>query len=200
MIRATQDDKELVVKILSASFAENNSANYIIKQDKQKAGRLQRLMAYSFDLSFAYGDVFLSDDRTGCALLLFPEKQKTTARTIWWNLKLVKNCIGIQNLGKAIHRERALKKRQPAGPFYYLWYIGVLPVHQKSGIGSRLLAGVLAEADRLGRPVCLETSTAERLPWYRANGFCIYDRLALPFTLYFLRRNGVTTAHTPTGP
>ncbi len=59
MIRATPDDKELVVEILSASFAENNSANYIIKQDKQKAGRLQRLMAYSFDLSFAYGDVFL---------------------------------------------------------------------------------------------------------------------------------------------
>jgi hypothetical protein len=127
MIRASRKDKSLVVSILSASFVNNNSVNYIIRQDSRKEKRLKHIMAYSFDVCFAFGDVFLSDDRKGCALLLFPEKKRPSVKTIRWDLKLVLQCIGFKNLWKAIDRERKIKARQPAEPFYYLWYIGVDP-------------------------------------------------------------------------
>jgi hypothetical protein len=44
MIRASRNDKALVVAILSASFATNKSVNSILPQNNRKEERLQRLM------------------------------------------------------------------------------------------------------------------------------------------------------------
>lgn len=37
MMRATLNDKELVADILTRSFVDNKSVNYIIKQDEKKS-------------------------------------------------------------------------------------------------------------------------------------------------------------------
>lgn len=54
----------------------NQSINYIILQDGRRAARMQALMQYSFDVCYLFGDVFLSDDRKACALVLYPEKRR----------------------------------------------------------------------------------------------------------------------------
>ncbi len=59
-MRATLNDKELVADILTRSFVDNKSVNYIIKQDEKKEQRLKRLMEYSFDICNLFGDVFIS--------------------------------------------------------------------------------------------------------------------------------------------
>lgn len=48
MIPADYKDKELVVDILTKSFADNKSVNYIIKQDGKRIERIKNLMRYSF--------------------------------------------------------------------------------------------------------------------------------------------------------
>src|SRR5438046_9330363 len=116
-------------------------------------------MDYSFEVCFLFGEVLLSDDRKGCALILFPDKKKTTGRTIMLDLKLVFTCLGIKNLLKTLDRESKIKKQHPPSPFVHLWFIGVDPNYQNKGIGTFLLEKVIAEADKLGRNICLETST-----------------------------------------
>lgn len=69
----------------------------------------------------------------------------------------------------------------------YLWFIGVDPLYQRSGIGSRLLKEVIADAGAKGLPIYLETSTERNLPWYQRFGFRIYDELHLTYVLYFLK-------------
>jgi ribosomal protein S18 acetylase RimI-like enzyme len=98
----------------------------------------------------AFGDVFLSDDRKACALLLFPEKKRLSVTTIWWDIKLVLQCSGLKNVWKVMRREAKIKALQPGDPFYYLWYIGVDPAWQKKGSGSQLLNEVIAEGERPG--------------------------------------------------
>ena len=87
MIRAQPEDKDLVVNILADSFEDNKSVNYIVRQDKKRSQRIKQLMAYSYDVCNLFGDVFLSEDKTGCALIILPDKKKTTLKSILLDAK-----------------------------------------------------------------------------------------------------------------
>jgi len=189
MIRAAYQDKERIVNILTASFDDNKSVNYIIKQDNNRVKRIRKLMKYSFDVCYLFGKVFLSDDKKGCALVVLPDKKKTTLRSILLDLKLIFSCIGLSNIKKAMSREAKIKKLQPAEDMYYLWFIGVEPSEQNKGIGSLLLGEIIDESQSEKRIICLETSTLKNLPWYQKFGFTIYNELDLGYKLFFLKKD-----------
>ena len=121
MIKAGIEDKNRVVDILSKSFDDNKSVNYIIQQDAKRKQRIRTLMAYSFEICYRFGDVFVSDNKKGCALLLAPDKKKTTISTILWDIKLALSAIGLSNIMRAVKREAAIKKVHPDEKIYYLW-------------------------------------------------------------------------------
>ena len=188
MIKATYQDKYKVVDILAASFDDNQSVNYIVKQDKKRTQRIRKLMAYSFDICYLYGEVFLADDKSACALILLPDKKKSNVKSILLDIKLIVSCIGISNIKKAMKRERKIKKSYPKELMYYLWFIGVEPDKQNMGIGSALIKKVIEEAHSKQRPVYLETSTLKNIPWYEKFGFKIYNELNLGYPLFFMKK------------
>jgi GNAT superfamily N-acetyltransferase len=188
MIRAAHKDKQLVVGILSKSFDDNKSVNYIVKQDKKRAQRLRCLMEYSFDMCYLFGDVFLSEDKSGCALVQFPDRKKTTLKSILPDIKLITSCVGLLNVKKALDREGKINKLHPKELMYYLWFIGVDPQNQNKGIGSNLMNEVINDSIAKQRPVYLETSTLKNIPWYEKFGFRIYNELDLGYKLFFLKR------------
>lgn len=188
MVKANYSDRPLVVNILKASFDNNKSVNYLIPQDAKRDERLRRFMEYSFDVCHSFGKVYLSDDRKGCALILLPDKKRTTPKSLWWDIAFILRSIGGSNVGKALNRERQIKSRHPKGPLYYLWFIGVDVAAQNNGIGSKLLNEVIKEGEAQKRVVCLETSTIKNIPWYEKFGFAIYDELDLGYLLFFLKR------------
>jgi ribosomal protein S18 acetylase RimI-like enzyme len=189
MIKATHNDRKRVVDILARSFDTNQSVNYIVQQDARRTSRIRALMAYSFDLCYLFGDVFLSDNRKACALVLYPDKKKMTLRSLLLDMRLIIDCIGLRNIKKALARETAIKKKlQPKEDMSYLWFIGVSPEHQGKGAGNRLLADVIQDSNNKRRSIYLETSTLDNLPWYRKAGFEVYNELYLSYKLFFLRR------------
>src|ERR1700754_2050368 len=97
---ATKLDRPEVVDILTASFDQNKSVNYIIPQDKKRKQRLRRLMEHSFDYCLNFGKVYLSDDSNGCALLVLPDRKKTSLAALLLDLKLIFPCICVQNVKK----------------------------------------------------------------------------------------------------
>ena len=189
MKKANYKDKPLVVDILSASFKDNKSVNYILPQAGNREKRLRRLMAYSFDICFLFGNVLLSDDGKAAALIIYPDKKRTTLKSTWLDLKFAIQCLGIFNLFKAIRRESAIKKVHPAIPFSYLWFIGVKPENQNAGSGTILLREIMHHSRSQNYPVLLETSTERNLPWYKKNQFDIYAELDFGYRLYCLRSN-----------
>jgi GNAT superfamily N-acetyltransferase len=186
MIKAAPNDKSLVVELLTRSFEANKSVNYIVRQDNNRKAYLRALMAYSFDVCLLFGEIWLSPDRHACALVLFPDHKRTTLKSIRLDILLIFNAIGIAGISKTLSRESQVRKKQPKIPMVYLWFIGVDPLYQHKGIGSRLLRKVIAHARKQNRPVFLETSMVENLPWYQRFNFHIYDKLELGYTLYFL--------------
>lgn len=188
MIRAEYKDKNRIVDILTNSFDDNGSVNYIIKQDKKRTQRIKKLMEYSFDVCFLFGKVFLSDNKKGCALIVLPEKKKTTFKSVLLDLKLIFSSVGLSNVKKTMDRETKIKRLQPKDPMYYLWFIGVEPDSQNAGTGSVLLSEIIEESKSYKRIICLETSTLKNLPWYQKFGFTIYNELNLGYKLFFLKR------------
>lgn len=188
MTRANRTDKNLVVDILTKSFDDNQSVNYIVQQDSKRPERIRALMDYSFEVCHSFGEVFLSDDRKACALVLFPDQKRTSLKSILLDVKLILSCVGISNIKKALTRESKIKNLQPKGLMYYLWFIGVDPQHQNAGAGTKLLNEVIEDAKIHKRSIYLETSTLKNIPWYKKFGFDIYNELDLGYNLFFLKR------------
>ncbi len=189
MKKAEKNDKPLVIEILTKSFNSNSSVNYIIKQDSKREKRIRALMDYSFEVCSAFGDVFLSDDKKACALIVYPDKKKTTLRSILLDIKLIFQAVGLGNISKTLKREKLITTIQPKVPMSYLWFIGVDPLTQGRGIGSKMLQEIIDYSNSNNRPIYLETSTVKNLPWYEKFGFEVYNEKELTYHLYFFKRD-----------
>lgn len=189
MKKAEYNDKDLIVDILTKSFETNQSVNYIVKQDSKRLSRIKSLMDYSFEVCYSFGDVFLSDDNKACALVLYPDKKRTTIKSVLLDAKLILSCVGLENIKKTLAREALIKKIQPKEQMYYLWFIGVDPANQNTGIGSELLKELIEDSKSIERPIFLETSTLKNLPWYKKFGFNVYHEAELSYKLFFLNRS-----------
>jgi len=71
----------------------------------------------------------------------------------------------------------------------YLWFIGVDPLVQNRGIGSKMLQEIINFSNSSNRPIYLETSTVKNLPWYEKFGFEVYNEHDLTYHLYFFKRD-----------
>lgn len=188
MKRAVAHQKMLIVEILSKSFDDNKSVNFVVKQDDVRKERIRRLMEYSFNVCHAFGEVWISDDEQACALILLPDRKQTTLKALLWDAKLALSVIGLNRVGTVLGRETKIKSFHPKEPFSYLWFIGVTPELQNKGKGSLLLDEIIQESQRSKRPIYLETSVERNLPWYQNHGFEIFHSLNLTYTLYLLRK------------
>ncbi|QNK64675.1 GNAT family N-acetyltransferase [Pedobacter sp. PAMC26386] len=186
MIKATVKDKSLVIRILADSFDDNKSVNYIVKQDSQRIKRIEALMSYSFNICLMFGEVYLSENKQACALVLFPDRKKFTLKAFWLDLILVFKAIGIGRAGKAINRENLIKSKYPREPYYYLWFLGVFNSAQNNGIGSQLLTELIQDSQKQNRDIYLETSTLKNIPWYIKFNFRIYHEIDFGYKLYLL--------------
>lgn len=187
MRQANCKEKNLIIDILTQSFESNKSVNYIIPQDNKRINRIRALMDYSFEVCSLFGEVLISDDKKACALIVYPDKKKTTLKTIVLDIKLIIQCVGLKNIKKTLSREALIQKIQPKETMTYLWFIGVNQAEQNKGIGSLLLQQIIQKSIQDHRPIYLETSTTKNLPWYSKFGFKVYSEQDLGYRLYFLK-------------
>lgn len=188
MQAANPTHKTRIVEILSKSFADNKSTNYVVKNDHKRLTRIKSLVAYSFEVCHAFGECWISDDHDACALILFPEKKKSNLKSLSLDFQLAYQCIGLRRVAKILKREAHIHQYHPQEPYYYLWFVGIEPAQQGKGIGSAFMKEILQRYDEDPRPIYLETSTLKNLPWYQKFGFEIYHELDFGFPVYQLRR------------
>ncbi len=82
MKKAKGNDRSVIVEILVNASRDNKNVNYIIQQDEKKGLSLQRFMGYSHDVCKLFGDVFISDDKSGCASIVKLDLRKTSFKSI----------------------------------------------------------------------------------------------------------------------
>lgn len=188
MIKVTsrQHDAHLV-DILTYAFADNQSVNYVIKQDQKRLLRIRSLMQYARATCQDFGAVWQSEDQKACALTLLPDQKRTTADSVTRDIRLATLATGLANVPKTLSREARIQSYHPSTPFCHLWFIAVEQESQGRGVGSRLLKDIIKHYQALQRPIYLETSTLRNLPWYKKHGFQQYNQLDFSFPLYLLK-------------
>ncbi len=184
---AAYKDKARIVDILSKSFTDNQSVNYVVKQDKKRLKRIRYLMDYSFEVCWNWGEVFMTEDKKGAALIVLPHKKVANLKAILLDLKLAIKTVGLFRVAKVLSRESIIKKHHPKSPFFYLWFIGVAPEDQNKGIGSSLLRDIISECESRKYPIYLETSTLRNLPLYERFSINTYNKIDLGYTLYMMK-------------
>ncbi len=189
MRKANPADKAVVTGILSRSFADNLSVNFITGDSPKKKQRTNALMNYAFEACSHFGEVLVTDDLRGCALLLYPEQKKTIFKSVILDINLMWSCIGLGKVFKVLKREASVKQLQATGKRAYVWFIGVDPSYQHKGIGSMLMREVITFCEKQGRFLMLETSTLKNIPWYKSFGFATYATLDLGYRLFFLKKD-----------
>jgi ribosomal protein S18 acetylase RimI-like enzyme len=74
-----------------------------------------------------------------------------------------------------------MEKRRPDDPpHWYLFILGTEQAAQGRGLGSALLAQMLARVDADRMPAYLESSNERNLAWYGRHGFEVTSELAIP--------------------
>lgn len=188
MIKASLQDKALTVSILIKAFDTNHSVNYVAKQDAKRRERIKALMDYSFEVCHLFGEIYLSDNKQACALLLFPDKQRTNLKTILLDIQLMFKCIGLSRVNKVLKRNSSIKSAYPKTETSYLWFIGVNTSEQGKGIGSQLLKEVIQLPQYQSTCMLLETSMPQNLPFYEKLGFHTYKELMFDHKLYMMKK------------
>lgn len=188
MTKVDHCDKNRIIDILTQSFLDNKSVNYVIKQDSRRNQRIQALMDYSCNLCSEFGKVYVNESNKAVALVMYPDKKKASIKTVLWDLEFICKSTGVGNIKKALHREAKIKKEHPHIPFTYLWFIGTESSEQGKGIGTALMSQIISESEKLNRPIYLETSTDRNIPWYQKFGFQIYRELDFGYKLYCMKR------------
>jgi ribosomal protein S18 acetylase RimI-like enzyme len=190
---ANNKDKQLVADILVSAFAkidEDNSINFIVKQDSKRLERMHVLMGYLFDRALLFGEVYLSDNEQACVLLKFPHREKTNLKTISLDINLALKCIGITRVYKVLKRQKIAKRNYPKEKHIRPVILGVKNANQGKGSAARLMLQVLNKYKGNTLPVIIDTASVENVELYKKLGFKVFkteDNLGFP--MYFLRMN-----------
>lgn len=174
MSQFTQHQYNRIVTMLEQAFDDNLSVNYVLKQDSKRKQRMHLLMQYTVFQGEQFGKVYLSEDENSCAVIIYPEKKRTTLKSIIWDIRLAIGGIGIFNIYKVLQRQKLIYNARPIHDVVHLWYIGVDPTKQGKGLGSKMLEQIKADHEK---PVFLETSNPRNFSFYESQGFKLINEL-----------------------
>src|SRR6476646_695042 len=96
----------IVNSILTDTFINNQSVNYLLKRKKDKS-LISKLMDYSLEKAKLYGHICLNENNNACCILLDPKRVKNQSafRSLWLDIRLIFTVVGIKNLKKVSNKE-----------------------------------------------------------------------------------------------
>ena len=191
MIKANASNKVRIIDILTRSFDDNKSTNWVVKSDKKRISRIRKLMVYAYDLCKMQEGVFISDDNKGAIIFDLPKTSKYNFTRLIKDVGFIFNVIGVERLFKVLKREGYIKKFHPKDDYIYLWFLGVFPENQGNGVGSKLLQELIVMANNKNLPIYLETSNPGNLKLYKKFGFSTYHEWNtdfIGFSVWFMKR------------
>ncbi|MFI1395062.1 GNAT family N-acetyltransferase [Streptomyces sp. NPDC020681] len=167
--RATSDDREAVVQLVSAAFEDDPVSCWVFPDPAERSRVHAPFLGVFVDQALAAGRVDVMEDGSAAAVWLElpggePEQDNETAARM-------REIAGP-------HNERAREVGRLTGAVHphdraheYLVLIAVEPGRQGQGLGAALLAPALERCDRDGVPAYLEASSARSRRLYERLGF-----------------------------
>jgi len=116
----------------------------------------------------------MDNANVGASLWLNPPTEELWEQQAKGKKAFLKKHLGAESLAIYKKMAQSMEEREETVIEDHYWYLSILAVakaHQGQGYGRKLLAPVLAKADKLGVPTFLETFTAGNLIFYGKLGY-----------------------------
>ncbi len=176
--KATLADREAMVRTLARAFDADPVLTFFARKDEKRAQAIEAIFDVFFlRFTLPFGETWMTEDGRGAALWTPPGKWSIAGGVLGGP-----RLIGAVGLGRVFETLGAMSRMQdvhPKPPHYYLFALGVDPQAQGRGLGSALLAAVLAKCDAEGAAAYLEASTPANARLYGRHGFVATGEVAL---------------------
>ena len=174
----TADELDALGAVLGRAYADDPVWTWVYPQT-DRSRRLARMFRSLLRATRDRGATVLTDQaRRGAAIW-----QRSDDRSLGalGNLRVGTTMIAS---GARIRRGqavmRAIERRHPKEPHWYLAVLGTDPAHQGEGVGSALVRHVLDDPANTPEPAYLETETEANVPFYERHGFEVIGQLDVP--------------------
>jgi ribosomal protein S18 acetylase RimI-like enzyme len=175
---ATPDELGTLAAALGRAFADDPVWSWVYPQP-DRSRRLARMYRALLRATHDRGATVLTDEaRRGAAIW-----QRSDARSLGalGSARVASAMIASRarvRRGQAVMR--AIERRHPREPHWYLAVLGTDPAHWGEGVGSALVRHVLDDPAHGDEPAYLETETAANVPFYERHGFRVVGELDVP--------------------
>lgn len=175
---ARQDEVATLARVLTRAFAQDPLMTWLFRGH---VAHLERFLRIFLMLALRQGAVYTTAAQEGAAIWFAPSRWKADKVTQLRFLLLMLRTLGPRNMGGRLRALDAVDRLHPSAPHYYLMALGSLPEVQGRGIGSALMAPILARADAEGMPAYLESSAPANVPFYEHRGFRLLREFQPPY-------------------
>ena len=180
--RATLADAPRLAQTLAAAFQDDPVIAWIFPDQQRRRAVLPAFMEFRLrNLGFPHDQVWTTTDQAAAAVWLPPPGR--------WQLPLLQRLrllptlvrfLGLRTAAVLGGLERMEERHPQDRSHWYLFILGTEPAAQGQGLGSALLAHMLARLDAEGLAGYLESSSERNLAWYGGHGFEVTSEVAIP--------------------
>jgi len=175
---ATTNDAPKLAATLASAFKNDPVFTWLTPESHREA-RLRRFFAQQLAITMKHGGVLTTDDYSGAAIWLPPDKWKVAVGDLIRSMPAMVRSFG-SRLPRVLGGLGVIEKNHPhETPHWYLEFLGTHSDFQRKGIGSTVVGVMLERCDAEGIPAYLEASSPENVPFYRRHGFEVTQDLQL---------------------
>ncbi|MDT8433991.1 MAG: GNAT family N-acetyltransferase [Anaerosomatales bacterium] len=176
------DDIPRAVELMSRAFEDDPFVDWVVRSDAKHDEGMHRFFEVCLrQLTVPYGEVWTTDDFGGVAMWTPPARFSVG---IGEQLRFIGQAIRGMQMRHVPSRLAAfteIERHHPQEPHYYLFFLGVDPERQGEGIGSRMMASVLARCDTQRMPAYLEATRPDLVPFYERFGYRPLEPFRIPY-------------------
>jgi ribosomal protein S18 acetylase RimI-like enzyme len=180
--KATLADVPRLAQALASAFQDDPVIAWVFPDEHRRRAVLAAFMEFRLrKLAFPHDEVWMTDGGDAAAVWLPPPGRWQLSRP--QRLLLLPALVrffGLRTASVLGGLERMEKRRPDDPPHWYLFILGTEQAAQGRGLGSALLAQMLARVDADRMPAYLESSNERNLAWYGRHGFEVTSELAIP--------------------
>jgi GNAT superfamily N-acetyltransferase len=178
--RATTGDVPAVASVLARAFQHDPVFAWSIPDPDRRRAYLHPVFTAFAELYLPYEETYLTEDGAGAALWAPTTVDPFGGEPGETFGKRIASLLDDEESQRFLAVGELFGEHHPAQPWTYLQLIGVDPDQQRRGLGSQLLAPVLARCDATVTPAYLEASTLDNRRLYQRHGFDTISEITLP--------------------
>lgn len=194
MFKSEKKHRNKAISIIQEALIDNNSMNWVLKDDKKKQDRLFVLAEYLFDSGMERQGVYLSEDAEAIAICCQLSHKINFIKKIKLQLKLVFLGIGFSKIKQVMKRQKYLYSLKPKTDYLYFWLFAASDAGKGTKSTYELQKGIYKLSKDKNLPIYLETSIRKNRVVYERFGFEVYHTWKIDnqeFDMWFMKRNPI---------